>query len=99
MWVKTRERVRFDFGRGVTMSLDNPVTIPLNAHGWTDVALPFQFDMRLGDIVTTTRGGSPDADTALAYRGRYGSYRIIIHNVVSIQPVYHRSKIRGCSPL
>jgi hypothetical protein len=67
MWVKTRERVRFDFGRGVTMSLDNPVTIPLNAHGWTDVALPFQFDMRLGDIVTATRGGSPDADTAIAY--------------------------------
>jgi hypothetical protein len=59
-WVKTRTGTSFNFGRGITLPLNKDDTIILNPQSWTDFALPFQFDIRIGDIINATFNGAPD---------------------------------------
>ncbi len=74
MWIKTNELERLDFGQGVTVSLKEPVTIPLPPRNWTDMALPHKFGICLGDIIEATG----DAAESLQYyrwnRGGDGTY-------------------------
>ena len=51
VWIKTRDVKRLEFGSGVTMSLRDTVDIRLPAKQWTDFALPFNFEMYMGDIL------------------------------------------------
>jgi len=53
-WVKTLNPVTFQFGTGTTLPLSDTMTIPLHANGWTDFMLPFNFDMKIGDILATS---------------------------------------------
>jgi hypothetical protein len=51
-WVKTRYVALCTLGRATTMPLNKMDTINLNPLGWTDFALPFEFNMRIGDIIS-----------------------------------------------
>ncbi len=53
-WVKTLKAVNFQFGNGSTLPLSDTVAIPLHADGWTDFMLPFNFDVKLGDILAAS---------------------------------------------
>ncbi len=68
LWVKTRNQVLFDFGRAVTMSLTDTVEIPLNNKGWTDFAIPFMFNIRVGDVISATRKTSNLTDSLQIYK-------------------------------
>jgi hypothetical protein len=68
-WVKTLNRITLNFGHGITLPLDSTVSVPLNANGWTDIALPFRYTMRVGDIIAATRaGGSTNTDSLIFYQ-------------------------------
>lgn len=54
MWIKTSGVERLEFGSGVTVSLRQPVALTVPAGEWADFALPFRFNMRIGDIVDAT---------------------------------------------
>ncbi len=54
VWLKTRTAPHIDFGTGKTVSLKNPTIISCDANGWTDFALPFQFPVRIGDVLLST---------------------------------------------
>jgi PKD repeat protein len=53
-WVKTLKAVNFQFGNGSTLPLSDTVAIQLHADGWTDFMLPFNFDVKLGDILAAS---------------------------------------------
>ncbi|MBD3320171.1 MAG: PKD domain-containing protein, partial [Chitinivibrionales bacterium] len=78
LWVKTKENVALDFGRATTLSLRDTFTMELPPDEWTDCAVPFRFDMRIGDIIAATglrgdslefyrweQGGGPDGSIFL----------------------------------
>jgi PKD repeat protein len=67
-WVKLLNTARFDFGRALTMPLNDTVVIPLNGKGWTDFALPYRFDVRIGDIIAATRALYDAVDSLQFYR-------------------------------
>jgi hypothetical protein len=62
LWFKTRTTAVIDFGRGVTPALTRPTVIPLRARSWTDLALPFDFPISIGDIIdaTAAAGGTTE---------------------------------------
>jgi hypothetical protein len=77
VWAKSRAVTSIDFGAGVTPSLKQSYPLPLSPANWTDLALPFRFDIRIGDIIDSTGSVS---DSLLFYswafdqaRGRYVS--------------------------
>ena len=53
-WVKTLDTVTWQFGRGTSLPLSDSITIPLYSKGWTDFALPFNFNMKIGDILAAS---------------------------------------------
>lgn len=78
-WIKTRRAVKIDFGRSVTPDLTRSDTLDLQPGAWTDIALPYQFDIRLGDIFDASRASSqPESLHVISYAkdaktGKYGS--------------------------
>jgi hypothetical protein len=54
MWLKTRLAQTFDLGKGRTVSQKRNASIRMNAGGWTDIALPFRYDIKAGDILSAT---------------------------------------------
>jgi hypothetical protein len=64
VWIKSKENTTVDFGRGVTTSLRESFSITLPGKNFTDFALPFKFNMRVGDIIDFTGKG---ADTLQFY--------------------------------
>ncbi|MBD3345715.1 MAG: hypothetical protein GF401_11700 [Chitinivibrionales bacterium] len=64
IWVKTREARPLGFGSGVTVSQKEPFEIVLPPNEWTDFALPFKYDITVGDILETT---GKDNDEALEF--------------------------------
>jgi autotransporter-associated beta strand protein len=71
MWIKTRNPVVLHLGRGVTASLKKPYTTVIAPGTWSDVALPFGFSVRVGDIIDSTdalsANGGGTKGSALAY--------------------------------
>jgi len=53
-WLKTRSSSPLDLGSGHTVSLKSPCTVSLQASGWSDVSIPFQFPIRVGDVLIST---------------------------------------------
>ena len=88
MWIKTKDPADVTFGRGITPSLKLPFTLPLAPGNWTDFALPFNFDITLGDIFSATK--TPAADSLQFYvwqkdkTGRYRSDAIFINAINSL---------------
>jgi len=61
IWVKSRKnRELKSLGSGTTVPVKQSFDIVLKAQEWTDVALPFKFDIRLSDIFNESKG-TPDA--------------------------------------
>jgi PKD repeat protein len=53
-WLKTIEPASFNFGSGRSASLKKAVEVPLNPGEWTDIAVPYHFDVRAADILQAT---------------------------------------------
>jgi PKD repeat protein len=68
LWLKSRKQVLVDFGRATTPSLIQPYEIVAQPGEWTDIALPFKFDIFIGDILASTNGGGSPADSLEWYR-------------------------------
>jgi hypothetical protein len=54
VWAKSRAVTNIDFGAGVTPSLKQSYPLQLSPANWTDFALPFRFDIRIGDMLDST---------------------------------------------
>jgi len=54
MWIKTRNDVALHLGKGVTTSLKHCYTTVIAPGTFTDVALPYGFSVRVGDILDST---------------------------------------------
>jgi Putative Ig domain. len=63
IWIKTRDSKPIDFGSAITPSLKRPDTIELQPKTWSDIALPYKFDIKVGDIVRTTVDSGQRGDT------------------------------------
>lgn len=59
VWIKTREAATLVFKNARTLSLKKNYTIKLPAKSWTDFSVPFEFPIKLDDIIETT-GGEAD---------------------------------------
>jgi|GEM_PF-6165443 len=58
VWVKTHKNKTVpSLGTGMTISLKKPYSIELRAKEWTDIALPFKFNIKVGDIIDSTASG------------------------------------------
>jgi PKD repeat protein len=67
VWIKTLNATPVNFGSGVTLPLDSTYSIRLPANSWTDIALPFKFNVKVGDILDSTAVGAANADTLGIY--------------------------------
>jgi hypothetical protein len=65
LWIKTGEQTLITAGRGTTPSLKQHCRIPCGASSWTDWAVPFRFDVRIGDILAAS---GPQADSMEFYQ-------------------------------
>ena len=76
MWIKARASRPLQFGAGLTVSLREPVRIPLAPRGWTDISLPFGFPLHLRRILDAT---GPQAGELQVYHWRETStsYRAV----------------------
>jgi hypothetical protein len=89
-WIKTRVKADVNYGRGFTPSLADPDTMRLEPATWCDFALPFKFDIRLGDILNATRAAGTNPDTLQFYQwkrdaaGHYWSEPIYIKDIDSL---------------
>jgi PKD repeat protein len=66
-WIKTRDETELDFGSGVTVPLTAPQPIVVAANAWTDLALPYKFNIKVGDILDSTLRGSLNAESLQIY--------------------------------
>lgn len=51
VWVKTREPKSIDLGAGRSVSQKGPAMISLQPNQFTDFALPFKYDIKIGDVI------------------------------------------------
>jgi PKD repeat protein len=63
LWIKTRQPKAINFGQGVTLDLTKPYPVTLQAHSWTDLALPFKFNIAVGDVLDSTKAGGHPSDS------------------------------------
>jgi PKD repeat protein len=68
LWLKSRKQVQVDFGSATTPLLTAPYGIITQPGEWTDIALPFKFDIFIGDVLASTRGAGQAADSLEWYR-------------------------------
>jgi hypothetical protein len=66
MWIKTQGSYKIDFDRAVTLSLKVPDTIVVQPK-WSDIALPYNFSIKVGDIVHATVAAGQRGDTLQYY--------------------------------
>ncbi len=66
LWIKTRQSKAINFGKGITLDLTAPYPVTLQARSWTDLALPFKFNITVGDVLDSTNAG--DGHTADSLR-------------------------------
>jgi len=51
LWIKTRDDATLRLGAGKTVTLKKPHKIEIKAKDWTDISLPFRFNVCMGDIL------------------------------------------------
>ncbi len=90
LWIKTKLRTDIRFGRGITPPLSQSFALKLVPGTWTDFALPFKFDITLGDILAATRTATVFPDSLQFYEwhkdnaGRYRSEAKFILGIDSL---------------
>jgi hypothetical protein len=68
LWIKTRTTRNLDFGRGVTLDLGKAYEVTLQRDTWTDFALPFKFDVTVGDVLDATKAAGEMNDNWQIYK-------------------------------
>jgi len=81
IWIKTRESRLVNFGGGITPSLRQPYPISLTSGAFTDFALPFKFEINIGDIIDTSDPGQKNLEF-------YSWERDPVSNRFVSQPLY-----------
>ena len=79
VWLKTRDRMSLRLGSGITTSLKNSCTYTVPAQSWVDFALPYNFTVRVGDIVLATNaadanGHAGDSLQYYSWKNSSGQY-------------------------
>jgi hypothetical protein len=54
VWLKTRKTDPFNLGSGRTVSLKQNCPITLPAQSWTDFSIPYNFNVRVGDVLDSS---------------------------------------------
>jgi PKD repeat protein len=72
VWAKAGDPTTIRYGRGVTPSLTDTVTIRLAPGQWTDFGLPFRFNVTAGDILAATRQAGGVTDSLELYKWTRG---------------------------
>jgi PKD repeat protein len=57
VWVKALKKASVRFGQSHTASLNAVVPIKIAPKAWTDLSVPFKFDINVGDILNITSNG------------------------------------------
>ncbi len=84
IWIKTKNRMPVDFGSGVTLPLNATYdSIILSPNNWTDFAVPFKFNIRVGDILDSIQ-----ADTSVSEKLEFCSWRQDSAKVLKSEPLY-----------
>jgi hypothetical protein len=83
-WIKTKESCLVNFGGGVTPSLKVPYTLSLSPGDYTDFALPFKFNIDIGDIIDSS---GPGAANLVFYSWERGP----VSGLYTGQPLYFAS--------
>jgi hypothetical protein len=68
IWLKTKTQTTVDFGRATTPSLKQAYKITLRPNGWTDIALPFKFNVFIKDIFSATAASGQITDSLQFYK-------------------------------
>jgi autotransporter-associated beta strand protein len=65
MWIKTNVTDQIKFGRGITPSLSpkQMFSLPCAPRAWTDFALPYQFNIAVGDVLSATQSNGAAMDS------------------------------------
>lgn len=79
IWYKSVEGDQIRFGSGITTSLRDRFEITLKPRTWTDIALPFQFDILLYDILNAN--AAAPAESLEIYHWRWSD------NVATYEPI------------
>ncbi len=67
-WLKTRQQGLIDFGSAETPSLIASFPVTLQPNDWTDIAVPYKFNVIIGDILTATAAAGQPADSLQWYQ-------------------------------
>ncbi|MGB7569297.1 MAG: PKD domain-containing protein, partial [Chitinivibrionales bacterium] len=67
-WLKTRQQSLIDFGSAETPSLITSFPATLQPNDWTDIAVPYKFNVIIGDILTATAAAGQPADSLQWYQ-------------------------------
>jgi hypothetical protein len=67
-WLKSRQRSMVDFGRATTLSLVEPFEILLQPDNWTDIAVPYKFNIVIGDVFNATIAAGQPIDSLEFYQ-------------------------------
>ena len=92
LWLKTRNPITLDFGRAITPSLVEPSGIPLQPGDWTDIALPYKFNINIGDILDATISAGQSIDSLQFYRWsldtnkHYYSKPVFVKGLAEVDP-------------
>jgi autotransporter-associated beta strand protein len=80
IWVKTRTKmsVPVNLGSGKTVSFKQSFCDTLKANNWTDIALPYRFDIVIGDILDSSMLGAA-ADSIGFYKWEKTENSTILH--------------------
>jgi hypothetical protein len=81
-----------DFGSATTPSLAAPFEIPLQPGDWTDIALPFKFNITIGDIIDATISAGQSIDSLQFYQWsldtnkRYFPKPVFVKGLAEVDP-------------
>jgi hypothetical protein len=82
IWLKTRQNSPIDLGSGRTVSLKSPCPITLPANSWTDISVPYEFNVRVGDLLLATGLSASDEKSIAFYEWQLNG------NLYHAEPVY-----------
>jgi hypothetical protein len=87
VWIKTRKNTTLHLGRGRTTPLTTCYSMTAEPRTWTDIALPFGFSVRVGDVIDSINavsgaGGAGDSLQFYSWnadgKGRYRPQALFI---------------------
>ena len=74
LWIKTLSTINIQsLGGGTTVPLNDDFIITLKAKQWNDIAIPFRFNVTIGDVVAATDSVTPLWDSLYVYKWKLPS--------------------------